>query len=45
MVYGIEGSHFEPGAELSPAVQCAVVEAAQRIDEEIQSFLGINTDA
>ena len=45
MVYGIEGSHFEPGAELSQAVQTAVVETARRINEELQSLIGINTDA
>jgi hydrogenase maturation protease len=45
MVYGIEGSHFEPGAELSPAVHSAVMEAAQRINEELQSLMGMNTDA
>jgi hydrogenase maturation protease len=45
MVYGIEGSHFEPGAELSPAVQSAVVEVTQRINEELQSLMGIITDA
>jgi len=38
MVFGIEGSHFEPGAELSPAVQSAVVEVAQRIKEELESL-------
>jgi hydrogenase maturation protease len=38
MVYGIEGSHFEPGAELSPAVQSAVVETAQRIKEELENL-------
>lgn len=45
MVYGIEGSHFEPGAELSPAVQTAVVEVARRINEEVQRLIGMNTDA
>lgn len=45
MVYGIEGSHFEPGAELSPAVQTAMVEAVQRINEELQTLMGMNTDA
>jgi hydrogenase maturation protease len=45
MVYGIEGLHFEPGVDLSPAVQTAVVKAALRINEELQSLMGINTDA
>lgn len=45
MVYGIEGSHFEPGAELTPAVRAAVVEAAQRINEELQNLMRINSDA
>jgi hydrogenase maturation protease len=45
MVYGIEGSRFEPGAELSSEVQSAVMEAAQRIYEELQILLGMNTDA
>lgn len=45
MVYGIESSHFEPGAELSSAVQAAVVEAAQRINEELENLMRINTDA
>lgn len=44
-VYGIEGLHFEPGAEVSPAVQKAVVNVAQQIEEELQSLKGINTDA
>lgn len=45
MVYGIEGSRFEPGAELSPAVQTALVETVQRINEELQILMGMNTDA
>jgi hydrogenase maturation protease len=45
MVYGIEGLHFEPGAELSPAVQTALVETVQRINEELQILMGMNTDA
>lgn len=45
MVYGIEGSRFEPGAELSPEVQSAVIAAAQRINEEFQMLMGMNTDA
>jgi hydrogenase maturation protease len=45
MVYGIEGSHFEPGAELSPAVKTAMVETVQRINEELQILMGMNTDA
>lgn len=36
-VYGIEGSLFEPGAELSPTVQTAIMEVVQRINEEFQS--------
>jgi hydrogenase maturation protease len=44
-VYGIEGSQFEPGSELTPAVQTAVLEAAQRINEELESLMRINTDA
>jgi hydrogenase maturation protease len=45
MVYGIEGSHFEPGSELTPSVQTAVVEAAQRIKGELENLMRINTDA
>ena len=45
MVYGIEGSNFEPGAELSAAMQIAVVEAAQRIKKELENLKRINTDA
>jgi len=30
-VYGIEGRGFEPGAEISPEVQCAVEEVVRRI--------------
>jgi hydrogenase maturation protease len=30
-VYGIEGRRFEPSAEISPEVQCAVEEAVRRI--------------
>lgn len=44
-VYGIEGSQFEPGSELTPAVQTAVVEVAQRINEELENLKGISTDA
>ena len=45
IVYGIEGVHFEPGADLSPAVQSAVAEAAQQIDEELQILMRKNADA
>ena len=45
MVYGIEGSHFEPGAELSPVVRSAVAETAQQIDEELQILMRKNADA
>ena len=45
MVYGIEGSHFEPGAELSSAVQAAVVKTAQRIKKELEHLMRISTDA
>ena len=45
IVYGIEGIHFEPGAELSSAVQSAVAEAAQQIDEELQTLMRKNADA
>ena len=45
MVYGIEGSHFEHGAELSPAVQSAVVKVAQRIKDELENLKRINSDA
>ncbi len=44
-IYGIEGSQFEPGSELTPAVQTAVVEVAQRINEELENLKGIRTDA
>jgi hydrogenase maturation protease len=30
-VYGIEGRRFEPSAEISPEVQCAVEEVVRRI--------------
>ena len=45
MVFGIEGSHFEPGSKVSPSVQTAVVETAQRIKEELENLMRINTDA
>ena len=45
IVYGIEGSHFDPGAELSPLVQAAVSKAAQQINGELQSLIGRSTDA
>ena len=45
MVYGIEGTHFEPGGELSPAIQSAVMVAAQQIKKELQSLMRMNTDA
>jgi len=45
IVYGIEGSHFEPGAELSLPVQTAMVKAAQQINEELQNLMGGSTDA
>ena len=45
MVYGIEGLHFEHGSELTSAVQTAVVVAAQRIEEELENLIRMNTDA
>jgi hydrogenase maturation protease len=45
MVYGIEGSNFEPGAELSPEVHTAIDKTVERINEELQNIMGINTDA
>lgn len=35
-VFGIQAKHFEPGAPMSPAVEQAVSETADRILEEIQ---------
>jgi hydrogenase maturation protease len=45
IVYGIEGSHFEPGAELSPSVQIAVANAAEQINGELHNLTGRMTDA
>ncbi len=44
-VFGIEGSCFEPGAELSPAVAVAVEETAQRIHKELPGSVRTNSDA
>lgn len=45
MVYGIEGSQFESGAELSPQVQASIVKVVQQINEELQSLKGGSTHA
>jgi len=36
-VYGIEGRRFEPRAEISPEVQCAVEEVVRRIRAELSA--------
>ena len=38
VVYGIEGSQFEPGAKLSPEVQSAIEKITRQIHEELQSL-------
>jgi hydrogenase maturation protease len=40
IIYGIAGKNFAPGRGLSPAVAAAVLEAAHRIAQEIQAWLG-----
>jgi hydrogenase maturation protease len=40
IIYGIEGQNFALGDGLSPAVAAAIPEAARRIAEEIQAWLG-----
>jgi len=45
IVYGIEGSHFEPGTELSPSMQTAIANAVQQINGELQNLTGRMTDA
>jgi hydrogenase maturation protease len=45
IVYGIEGSHFDPGAELSPLVHAAIEKVAQQINKELQCLIGRSTDA
>jgi len=38
IVYGIEGSHFEPGAAISAPVAASVREVAQRVRAEFQDL-------
>lgn len=40
LIYGIEGENFTLGQELSPAMAAAIPEAARRIAQEIQAWLG-----
>jgi len=40
IIYGIEGENFSLGDGLSPAVAAAIPEAARRIAEDIQAWLG-----
>jgi hydrogenase maturation protease len=45
IVYGIEGSQFDHGTELSSPVQAAVEKAAQQIKRELHNLTGRTTDA
>jgi hydrogenase maturation protease len=40
IIYGIEGQNFGPGQEVSQEVAAAIPEAAQRLQREIEAWLG-----